>query len=162
GWSLVGQLDSRPVSAFPLGPGERIGAILNHSPSATRNGLLTALEEQDAEFAEAVRKVIFTFAHIPDRLAARDVPAVIRAADSATLVTALAGAREEADRAAVEHLLGNMSSRMADTLREEMADRGKVKLGDAEAAMADLVATIRALADDGAITLMEAGDHEEE
>ncbi len=162
GWSLVGQLDSKPVSAFPLAPGERIGAILNQSPAETREGLLSALEEEDAEFAESVRKVIFTFAHIPDRVAARDVPAVIRAADTATLVTALAGAREEADRAAAEHLLGNMSSRMADNLREEMADRGKVKRAEAEAAMADLVGTIRTLAQEGTITLVEAGEEEDE
>ncbi|MFC3615917.1 flagellar motor switch protein FliG [Lutimaribacter marinistellae] len=162
GWSLVTQLDAKPVSAFPLAPGERVGAILNQSPAATRDGLLDALEEQDAHFAETVRKVIFTFAHIPERLAARDVPAAIRTVENATLVTALAGTQSDGDRAAADYLLANMSNRMAGTLREEMAERGKVKRAEAEGAMAELVTAIRALADEGAISLVEPEDDTEE
>ncbi|WP_420587271.1 flagellar motor switch protein FliG [Ruegeria sp.] len=160
GWSLAAQLDQRPSQAFADGPGARVGAILNQSAASTRDGLLTALDEEDSDFASVVRRSIFTFAHIPARLLPRDVPAVLRGVEQADLVTALAGAVSEDDTVAAEFLLTSMSTRMADNLREEMAERGKVKQADAEGAMAQIVGAIRTLADDGAITLIEEENEE--
>lgn len=154
GLSLASQLDLKPVRAFDDGPHERVGAILNHSAAATRDDVLSALDETDAEFASNVRKAIFTFAHIPARIDARDVPKVIRAANPETLLTALAGATEEKDARAAEFLLSNMSSRMADSLREEIAERGAVKPRDAEVAMTEIVAAIRELQRAGEMALI--------
>ena len=70
GQSLAAQLDTQPARAFDTGPVERVGAILNVSPAATRDDVLQGLQETDADFAEQVRRAIFTFVHIPDRLAA--------------------------------------------------------------------------------------------
>ncbi|KUJ80711.1 flagellar motor switch protein FliG [Ruegeria marisrubri] len=154
GWALAAQLDRKPDLAFKDAPGERVGAILNHSPAATRDGLLSALDEEDTDFASEVRRAIFTFEHIPRRIQPRDVPAILRGVDQATLTTALAGASTEGDQAAVDFLLSNTSSRMADTLREEMGERGKVKQAEAEQAMAEIVGTIRTLESEGGITLI--------
>ncbi|EEE37834.1 flagellar motor switch protein FliG [Rhodobacteraceae bacterium KLH11] len=161
GWSLAAQLDQRPTPAFRDGPGARVGAILNQSAATTRDGLLTALDEEDADFANTVRQSIFIFAHIPARIQPRDIPAILRGVDQPALVTALAGASTGDDLAAAEFLLSNMSTRMADNLREEMAERGKVKQADTEEAMSQIVAAIRALLDDGAITLVEPEGTEE-
>ena len=161
GWSLAAQLDQRPEPAFRDGPGERVGAILNQSAAATRDGLLTALDEEDADFANTVRQSIFIFSHVPARIQSRDIPAILRGVDQPVLVTALAGASTDEDLATVEFFLANMSSRMADNLREEMAERGKVKQSDTEDAMSQIVAAIRALLDEGAITLVETEEAEE-
>ncbi len=161
GWSLAAQLDQRPEPAFRDGPGARVGAILNQSAAATRDGLLNALDEEDAEFANSVRQSIFVFSHVPQRIHPRDIPAILRGVDQPILVTALAGASTDEDLATAEFILANMSSRMADNLREEMAERGRVKQSDAEEAMSQIVAAIRALLDDGAITLVEAAESEE-
>ncbi len=161
GWSLAAQLDQRPTLAFRDGPGARVGAILNQSAAATRDGLLSALDEEDADFATSVRQSIFIFAHIPSRIQARDIPAILRGVEQPVLVTAFSGAITEDDRAAVEFFLANMSSRMADNLREEMTERGKVKQPDAEQAMSQIVAAIRTLLDEGAITLVEADEPED-
>ena len=155
GWSLAAQLDQRPSQAFADGPGARVGAILNQSAASTRDGLLTALDEEDSDFASVVRRSIFTFAHIPARVLPRDVPAILRGVDQGDLVTALAGGDTEGDKAAVEFMLSNMSTRMAENLREEIAERGKVKQSDAEEAMTQIVGAIRAAVDDGTITLVE-------
>lgn len=155
GWSLAAQLDRRPATAFSDGPGVRVGAILNQSAASTRDGLLTALDEEDTDFAAIVRQSIFTFAHIPARILPRDVPAILRGVDQADLVTALAGAAAEGDKAAATFLLSNMSTRMADNLREEIGERGKVKLSETEEAMTLIVGAIRALVDEGAISLIE-------
>lgn len=160
GWSLAAQLDQRPNPAFKDGPGARVGAILNQSAANTRDGLLTALDEEDADFADTVRKSIFIFAHIPTRIQPRDVPAILREVDQPVLVAAMAGASSEEDRATVEFLLSNISSRMADNLREEVSDRGRVKQSEAENAMSEVVATIRTLLDEGTITQVEQDEEE--
>ncbi|WP_170396244.1 flagellar motor switch protein FliG [Ruegeria arenilitoris] len=160
GWSLAAQLDQRPSQAFADGPGARVGAILNQSAASTRDGLLTALDEEDSDFASVVRRSIFTFAHIPARILSRDVPAVLRSVDQADLVTALAGATAEDDQNTTEFLLSNMSSRMADNLREEIGERGKVKQSEAEEAMTQIVGAIRALVDEGTIALIEEDNEE--
>ncbi len=160
GWSLAAQLDQRPSQAFADGPGARVGAILNQSNASTRDGLLTALDEEDSNFASDVRRSIFTFAHIPIRVHPRDVPAILRGVDQAELVTALAGAVSEHDQTSAEFVLSNMSSRMADNLREEVGERGKVRQSDAEDAMTQIVGAIRALVDEGTITLIEEESQE--
>jgi len=154
GLSLASQLDHRPILAFEGGPDERVGAILNQSAAATRDDVLTGLDETDTEFAASVRKAIFTFPDIPARLAARDVPKVIRAADPGDLVTALAAATEPDTSKAAEHLLTNMSTRMADNLREEIQEKGTIRPTDGEAAMTAVVIAIRGLEQAGELELI--------
>ncbi|QBF32714.1 flagellar motor switch protein FliG [Thalassococcus sp. S3] len=161
GLSLASQLDMRPILAFEDGPVQRVGAILNCSAAATRDDVLDGLDETDSSFADAVRKAIFTFAHIPHRVLTRDVPRVVRDIDQAVLVTALAGSTEEEDKAAADFVLSNMSSRLAESLREEMAERGKVKLKDADAARTAIVAAIRTLETAGDLTLIVPEDDDE-
>lgn len=155
GASLVLQLDSQPPRAFDTGPVERVGAILNVSGAQTRDEVLAGLEAEDASFAAQVRKAIFTFVHLPARLLARDVPKIIRLVDQAVLVTALTGAQGNAEQAAAaEFLLTNMSQRMAQGLREEMAGRGKVREKDAEEAMAAVINAVRELEASGELALI--------
>jgi flagellar motor switch protein FliG len=158
GLSLAAQLDTVPPRAFEAGPVERVGAILNVSHAATRDEVLRGLDETDADFAAKVRKAIFTFAHLPARIDARDIPKITRLVEQPVLVTALAAATTGEDAAAAEFLLGSLSQRLAQTLREEMAERGQVKDKDAEAAMAAIVGAIRQLEAAGEIALITTDD----
>lgn len=153
GIALAQQLDSRPARAFDTGPVERVGAILNQSPSATREDVLIGLEEEDQDFAEKVRKAIFTFTNIPKRIDTRDVPRILRNVDQQKLIVALAGATGE-DVKAAEFILANMSQRMAASLREEMGTLGKLRAKDVEEAMATVVAAIREMEAAGELTLL--------
>lgn len=153
GLSLIGQLSATPLRAFTAEPEERVGAILNIAPALTRDEVLAGLGEEDAEFADKVRKAIFTFADIALRIEGRDIPKVTRGIDQAQLITALASATSAEDAASAEFILANMSQRMAATLREEMAGRGAIKPKDADAAQTALVAAIRDLQSSGEITL---------
>lgn len=159
GSSLVMQLDAQPPRAFDNGPVERVGAILNVSGAQTRNAVLAGLETEDADFAAQVRKAIFTFVHLPARIAARDVPKIIRLVDQPVLVTALTAAQANGDQAvAAEFLLANMSQRMAQGLREEMATRGKVKEKDGEEAMTAVITAVRQLEAAGELILISDED----
>lgn len=156
GLSLAGQLDSQPLKAFDAGPGERVGAILNIAAAATRDEVLKGLLETDAHFAEIVKKNIFTFEHIKAKVAPRDVPKIIRIVDQAALVTALAFALGNPDlEPSAEHVLANLSQRMAQSLREEIATRGKIKDKDAEEAMGQIVMAIRQLEGSGELALVQ-------
>lgn len=159
GSSLVMQLDAQPPRAFDNGPVERVGAILNVSGAQTRNAVLAGLETEDADFAAQVRKAIFTFVHLPARIAARDVPKIIRLVDQPVLVTALTAAQANGDQAvAAEFLLANMSQRMAQGLREEMATRGKIKEKDGEEAMTAVITAVRQLEAAGELILISDED----
>jgi flagellar motor switch protein FliG len=154
GQSLSAQLDTQPARAFEAGPVERVGAILNVTTQATRDEVLRGLDEADSAFAEKVRRAIFTFVHIPARIRDRDVPKIVRMVDQTVLVTALAGARDPARAAAAEFILENLSQRLAQTVRDEVADRGAVKEKEAEEAQGVVVTAIRELESTGELSFI--------
>lgn len=154
GISLAAQLDSLPGSVFDQGPAERVGAILNYSTAAARDDMLTGLDETDRDFANEVRKSIFTFVNIPARIAPRDISKVVREVEQSDLVTACGGAATEPEKKAAEFILSNMSGRMADAIREEISDAGKIKPKDSEAAMTAIVNVVREMEANGALLLI--------
>jgi flagellar motor switch protein FliG len=157
GTTLAARLDARPPRAFRDDPVARVGAMLNVTPAATRDALLSRMEGADAAFTEKVRRTIFTFADIPDRVEPRDVPKIVRGVENQVLVTALAAAGSVAPDSA-EFLLANMSQRLAAQVRDEIAERGPVKTRDGESAMAAVVQSVRTLEAAGDITLITGED----
>jgi flagellar motor switch protein FliG len=161
GLALAGQLEQQPQRAFDSDPVERVGAILNSSTALTRDDVLEGLDESDKGFAAAVRKAIFTFSNIPQRIAPRDIPRILRDVDQEELTVALAGAENAGYAATRDFVLENMSSRMADQLRDEISERGEVKPAEAEEAMANIVAVVRGMEKAGdLIFLCESEDDE--
>lgn len=156
GAGLAQQYSNASVPAFSDTAESRMGAILNSSTALTRDQVLEGLISTDKTFGEGVRKTIFTFADIPSRLAALDVPKVLREVDQSELVRALASATKTGGMLAVSvsYLLDNMSVRMADNLREEIEECGKIKTADGEEAQSAVVAAIRVAADAGTIKLV--------
>ena len=146
--------------AFDVPPGKRVGAILTEAAAAKRDEVLNALAEEDQEFATDVRKAIYTYGLIAQRMAPLDVPKLMRVLAQPDLVTAIAFATDEEDVATSEFLLENMSNRMATNIREEVGERGKVKRSDGEAAFGLIVSAMRDLVDNGEIDLKT--DEEEE
>ena len=141
--------------------GEKVGAILNSSASAMRDTVLEGLDQDDADFAGEVRKTIFTWAHIPARLDPRDIARITREVENAALIKALAGARGK-DQPTVDFLLGGLSSRLAESMREEMEALGKVSIKDAEEAMDQVVAAIRRMEATGDLFLIVKEESEED
>lgn len=164
GLSLAAQFEREPPRAFDEDPEERLGAILNVSQAQTRDEVLTGLDQSDEDFSRRVRKSIFTFAHIPDRLSPVDAPKITRDVEQATLVMALAHAEAVGGdmQEAAGFILANISKRMGENMREEMGELGKVKTKDGEAAMNAVVTAIRDLVTTGEITLASPEDEEDE
>ncbi len=162
GTALADALDELAAPQPKTTPPARVGAILNAAEAELRDAILAELAAADAELAAQVEAEIFTFGRIPKRIRASDVPKIVRALDQSVLVTALAyalpmGPSTPIGRAA-SFLLENISQRLAATLREEAEARGRVRAKEGEAALSDVVATIRDLVDAGEITFVEDDD----
>lgn len=142
---------ARPALDTPAA--DRVGALLNSASSDLRNSVLEALDQSDEVFAGGVRRAIFIFAHIPARIQPRDVPRIARELDQPTLVRALLAPGDD-NAATSAFILENLSQRMADTLREEMAAVGKIAAKDAEEAMTAIVTAIRNLQEAGELELI--------
>ncbi len=138
-------------------PAERVGAIMNFTAADIRNHVLERIAETQPDFAEEIKRKMFTFEDIPTRIEARDVSGIVRAVDREVLLKALAGAMDTA-RDAAEFLLANISSRMAEQIRDDLKEIGKVRRKDGEAAQAEMIGLIRAMVDRAEIKLAVQDD----
>jgi flagellar motor switch protein FliG len=158
GLALAAQLHEVPETAFAKDAVERVGAILNSSTRFTRDELIEGLEETDEDFAALVRRAIFTFVHIPERINPADILRIIREVDQPVLVKALSGALASDLAPSAEFILENVGERPAEALREEISEKGPVRARDAEAAMTEVINVIRQLESADEITLLEDED----
>ena len=157
GGALLESLEAEPLAAFPEGPVSRVGAILNTTTAAVRDDMLTGLEGEDEDFANAVRKAIFTFENIETRIEPRDIPRIVREVDEDTLIMAL-GAANAAFPSVVNYILDNLSSRMADQLRDTLEEQGSPGAKDGERAMAVMITRIRELERAGDLIMIASDD----
>jgi len=157
GKSLASGYCNKPAIAFGTTPDARLGAILNTSRAETRDGVLDGLRGEDPEFADDVRKKIFTFADIATRVKPLDVATCLRSVDNDDLTRAIAAALngQAAEAKAAEFILRNMSQRMSDQLRESAMELDNINAEDGEAAMTAISSAIRQLEQDDAISFLE-------
>ena len=80
--------------------------------------------------------------------------ALLREVASDKLLVALRGA----DEAVRQKIMGNMSKRAAELLRDDLEAMPPVKLSDVEAAQKEIMATAKRLAEAGEITLSGKGE----
>ena len=161
GSSLAAQIANKPEKAFDDTPVKRLGSILNVSAANIRDTLLSGLEEDDETIGTQVRNYIFTFKHIPQKLLASDIPKCLRSVDKTVLATALASAQQAGMSDVAAYLLESMSKRMADNLREEITELGKVKASEGETAMKEIMIEIRRLIDAGEVEIIIPSDEDE-
>ncbi|TVP71910.1 MAG: flagellar motor switch protein FliG [Rhodobacteraceae bacterium] len=157
GATLAEQISCKPARAFALPPAKRMGEILNASPASARDQLLRELDAADKDYANGIRKSIFTYQDIPARLSERDVPTLMRELTNEDLMLILAAGKAE-DTNTNEFLLGNMSKRLAESLREDSTALPAPDQDSYEAALSRIAGTVRRLADDGTIKLQVTKD----
>jgi len=131
---------------------ESVVEVLNGVDRSTERTILDALEVEDPELAEEIKKRMFVFEDIVI-LDNRAIQRVIREVDNDDLRLALRVASEEVK----EIVFNNMSQRMAETFKEEMEYMGPVRLRDVEEAQTRIVATIRRLEEIGEIIIARGG-----
>ena len=141
---------------FTLAGGiDTIVDVLNNVDRGTEKSIIEALEEEDPELAEEIKKKMFVFEDIV-LLDDKAIQKTMRELDNQDLAKAL----KSVDTEVQEKIFRNMSKRAAALLREDMDFMGPVRLKDVEEAQQKIVNIIRKLEEEGEIVVARAGEDE--
>ena len=139
---------SQNAKATTIGGVKTAANILNFVETGQDQVILSAIGKVDQALSDQIQELMFVF----DDLAAVDdkaMQAILREVPGDRLPLALRGGSPEVK----EKVLKNMSQRAAQILREDMDDRGPVKLSEVEGAQKEVLQIVRRLADEGTISL---------
>ena len=128
---------------------------INMMGSSVETSVLDYIREADGDLAQKIMDNMFTFDDLM-KIDDKGIQALLREVQSESLIIALKGATPELR----EKIFKNMSSRAAETLREDLESRGPVRLSEVEAEQKELLKTVRRLADEGQIVMGGGGDDE--
>jgi flagellar motor switch protein FliG len=135
---------------------ETMAEIFNNFDRQTEAKFLATLEEDNRESAEKIKALMFTFEDL-GKVDASSIQILLRSADMTKLPIALKGANDTLR----DFFLGNMSTRQATTIREEMEILGPVRLRDVDEAQMSLVNLAKDLAAKGEMVISKnSGDDE--
>jgi flagellar motor switch protein FliG len=134
---------------------EVMAEIFNNFDRQTETRFMTSLEEANRESAERIKGLMFTFDDLV-RLDPGSAQTLMRQVDKDKLAVALKGASE----AVRQFFLGNMSTRAAKMLVDDMQAMGPVRLRDVDEAQVLLVNLAKDLAAKGEIILSKSRDEE--
>ena len=127
--------------------------VLGKVDRGTEKVILESLEDQNPELADEVRRLMFLFEDIV-MLDDRSVQQVLREVEGKDLAIALKGTGPNVQ----EKIFGNMSSRAAENIKEDLEYMGPVRVSQVEEAQQKIVAVIRRLEESGQIIIARGGD----
>jgi flagellar motor switch protein FliG len=136
---------------------ELIAEIFNNFDRQTESRFIVALEENNRESAERIKALMFTFDDLT-KLDAAAAQTLLRSVDRAKLAIALKGASE----AARDFFKGNMSTRAAKLLQEEMETMGPVRLREVDESQTAMVNLAKELAAKGEIVIAKGAGADDE
>lgn len=130
-----------------------VAEILNNVSKESEEQILIALEEADADIVAQIKESMFIFENLL-AVTDRDMQTMLRDVANEDLILALKGASDELQK----KIFGNMSSRAAELLKDDLEAKGPVKLSEVETAQRAILTIAKELADDGKISLGGKGD----
>ena len=143
------------VRKASLGGVKTAAELINQLGSALETSVLDFVRESDADLAQKLMDNMFGFDDLI-RLDDKGIQAVLKEVQSESLVLALKGATPEMR----DRVFKNMSSRAAETLKEDLDGRGPVRVSDVEAEQKEMIKIVRRLVDEGTIMLASGGADE--
>ncbi len=141
------------VRKTSLGGVQTAADIINLLGSAIETTVIESIRLQDADLAQKIMDKMFTFEDLL-KLDNKSIQTVLKEVSSDMLVVALKGASNELK----ELILGNMSSRAAEGLREDLESRGPVRLSEVEGQQKEILKIVRRLSDEGSVVIGGGGD----
>jgi len=136
-----------------LGGVKPTAEIINMMGGSIETAVLDFIRETDNDLAQRIMDNMFTFDDV-EKLEDKAIQTLMKEVQTESLVIALKGATPEMR----EKIFRNMSTRAAETLREDLESRGPVRVSEVEAEQKELLKIIRRLADEGQIQLTSGGD----
>lgn len=139
-----------------LGGTKATAEILNFLGSQLETNVIESVREHDPDLAQKILDQMFTFDNVME-LDDRGIQTLLREVQSESLIVALKGA----DQTLRDKILKNMSTRAAETLREDLEAKGPVRVSEVEAEQREILKIVRRLADEGQIQLGGKGGEDE-
>jgi len=138
-----------------LGGVKTAAEIINFLGGSVETAVLDFIREADNDLAQRIMDNMFTFDDL-NKLDDKGVQALLKEVQSESLVIALKGATPELR----DKVFRNMSTRAAETLREDLESRGPVRVSEVEAEQKEMLKTVRRLVDEGQIVIASGGADE--
>ncbi|MEK8047685.1 MAG: flagellar motor switch protein FliG [Burkholderiales bacterium PBB6] len=135
-----------------LGGVKAAAEIINMMGSSVETSALDYIREADNDLAQKIMDNMFTFEDL-NKLDDKGFQSVLKEVQSDSLILALKGATSDLR----EKVFRNMSSRAAETLREDLESRGPVRVSEVEAEQKEMLKIVRRLVDEGQIVLASGG-----
>ena len=125
-----------------------VADILNLTGSSVEKSVLEQMDSADPEIAEEVRNMMFVFGDLV-KLTDREIQVLLKEVEQKDLVIALKAADEDLK----DKILGNMSERVREFIKEEMEFLGPMRLSEVEEIQLRIVQHCRQLEDQGQIVI---------
>lgn len=125
-----------------------VAEMFNRLEQAASKDILETIDGGDAQLGQTIRHLMFVFEDLL-RVDAAGIRELLARVDRKVLTVALKGTSEPLR----VHFLSVMSQRGAEMLKEDMEALGPVRLREVEAAQRQVIAAVRLLESEGAISL---------
>lgn len=129
---------------FSLGGIKTAAEIINLMGNALETSVIEGIRHHDDELAQQIVDKMFVFDDI-NKLDDKSIQLVLREISSEHLIVALKGAQP----LLIDRILANMSTRAAETLKEEMESKGPLRLSEVELRQKEILRLIRRMSDEG-------------
>jgi flagellar motor switch protein FliG len=149
---LESRIDFSQVGS-KLGGVKSAADILNMTGASMEKQILQGISEDDPELSAEIKNLMFVFDDIVN-LDDRSIQKVLREVDNKDLTLALKACTDDL----VERLLGNVSSRAAEMIRDELEYMPPVRLREVEEVQQKIVDIIRRFEEDGQIYVAKSSD----
>jgi flagellar motor switch protein FliG len=143
------------VQSSALGGIKKAADILNFVDGMIESKVIEQISEADDDLSQQIQDNMFVFENLID-IDDRGMQTLLREVSSDQLLLALRGAPEPLR----EKIFGNMSSRAAEMLKDDLEAAPPAKLSDVEASQKEILTVARRLSDAGEINLGGSGGEE--
>jgi len=143
------------VGSKKLGGAQTVAEILNQVDQTTENTILSKIEEDRADLANEIRKLMFVFddlVNVPDQ----GIRSILKEINNEELTLALKTASETMKK----KILANLSERAAQMIIEDLEVMGPVRLTDVEKAQQSILRVAKKLEQEGKIIIGKGGSED--
>ena len=139
-------------SNVKVGGIDYVADVMNNLDRTSEKNIFDGLADRDQELVDEIRKRMFVFEDIIT-MDDRSVQRFVRDCDPRDLVLSLKAANAEV----ANKLFANMSTRMAQSIKDDLEITSNVRMKDVEEAQQRIVGIIRKLEEDGEIIILKGG-----
>ncbi|WP_391529047.1 flagellar motor switch protein FliG [Photorhabdus akhurstii] len=145
-------LDGQNLKRSKMGGIRTAAEIINLMKSQQEENVIEAMRAYDNELAQKIIDEMFLFENLID-VDDRSIQRLLQEITTDSLLIALKGCNQQLR----DHFLNNMSQRAAEIMRDDLANRGPVRMSQVESEQKAILLIVRRLAESGEI-ILNGGD----